>query len=70
MGVGIGTSGVAASIYASQINSPASQIKSPASPETPLSVSQAFMLSLLVGIAGGLVSAALLKLLDRIRGSK
>lgn len=63
VGVGIGTSGVAASIYASQI-------KSPASPENPMSASQVLVLSLLLGIAGGLVSAGLLKLLDRIRGSK
>ncbi|MCC3420684.1 MAG: hypothetical protein JGK28_22940 [Microcoleus sp. PH2017_07_MST_O_A] len=59
----IGTVGVAASIYASQI-------KSPASPENPMSASQVLVLSLLLGIAGGLVSAGLLKLLDRIRGSK
>ncbi|MCC3606053.1 MAG: hypothetical protein JGK24_23185 [Microcoleus sp. PH2017_29_MFU_D_A] len=63
VGVGIATSGVAASIYASQI-------KSPASPENPMSASQVLVLSLLLGIAGGLVSAGLLKLLDRIRGSK
>jgi acetolactate synthase small subunit len=63
VGVGIGTSGVAASIYASQI-------KSPASRENPMSASQVLVLSLLLGIAGGLVSAGLLKLLDRIRGSK
>ncbi len=63
VGVGIGISGVAASIYASQI-------KSPASPQNPMSASQVLVLSLLLGIAGGLVSAGLLKLLDRIRGSK
>jgi hypothetical protein len=63
VGVGIGTSGVAASIYASQI-------KSPASAENPMSPNQVLVLSLLLGIAGGLVSAGLLKLLDRIRGSK
>ncbi|MEG5138013.1 MULTISPECIES: hypothetical protein [unclassified Microcoleus] len=63
VGVGIGTSGVAASIYASQI-------KSPASPENPMSANQVLVLSLLLGIAGGLVSAGLLKLFDRIRGSK
>ncbi len=63
VGVGIGTSGVAASIYASQI-------KSPASPQNPMSASQVLVLSLLLGIVGGLVSAGLLKLLDRIRGGK
>lgn len=63
VGVGIGTSGVAASIYASQINSPAS-------PKNPMSASQVLVLSLLLGIVGGLVSAGLLKLLDRIRGGK
>ncbi|PSB48722.1 hypothetical protein C7B67_17595 [filamentous cyanobacterium Phorm 6] len=63
VGVGIGTSGVAASIYASQINSPAS-------PQNPMSASQVLVLSLVLGIAGGLVSAGLLKLLDRIRGGK
>jgi Mg2+ and Co2+ transporter CorA len=63
VGVGIGTSGVAASIYASQINSPAS-------PQNPMSASQVLVLSLILGIAGGLVSAGLLKLLDRIRGGK
>ncbi|PSB06952.1 hypothetical protein C7B69_23815 [filamentous cyanobacterium Phorm 46] len=63
VGVGIGTSGVAATIYASQINSPAS-------PQNPMSASQVLVLSLLLGIAGGLVSAGLLKLLDRIRGGK
>lgn len=63
VGVGIGISGVAASIYASQI-------KSPASPENPMSATQVLVLSLLLGIAGGLVSAGLLKLLDRIRGGK
>lgn len=63
VGVGIGISGVAASIYASQINSPAS-------PQNPMSASQVLVLSLVLGIAGGLVSAGLLKLLDRIRGGK
>jgi len=63
VGVGIGTSGVAASIYASQI-------KSPASPQNPMSATQVLVLSLLLGIAGGLVSAGLLKLLDRMRGGK
>ncbi len=63
VGVGIGISGVAASIYASQINSPAS-------PQNPMSASQVLVLSLLLGIAGGLVSAGLLKLFDRMRSGK
>jgi len=60
VGVGIGTSGVAASIYASQI-------KSPASPENPMSANQVFWLSVFLGIVGGLLSAALLKMFDRMR---
>lgn len=63
VGVGIGSSGVAASIYASQINSPAS-------PQNPMSASQVLILSLLLGIAGGLVSAGVLKWLDRRRSGK
>lgn len=63
VGVGIGMSGVAASIYASQINSPASK-------ENTMSANEVLALSLLLGIAGGLVSAGLLKFFDRRRGSK
>ena len=63
VGVGIGTSGVAASIYASQINSPAS-------PQNPLSVHQVFGLSVFLGILAGLVSAGLLTFLDRRRKAK
>ncbi|MEG4320945.1 MULTISPECIES: hypothetical protein [unclassified Microcoleus] len=63
VGVGIATSGVAASIYASQI-------KSPASPQNPMSAHQVLVLSLFLGILGGLVSAGLLKLLDRKPGGK
>lgn len=53
VGVGIGTSGVVASTYASQINSPAS-------PTNPMDVNVVFGLSMGLGIFAGVLSAIVL----------
>jgi hypothetical protein len=58
VGAGIGTSGVAASVYASQI-------KSPASPTNPIDVNVVFGLSMGLGIVAGALSAIALIIIGK-----